>query len=81
MLDEAEIIAISSNPSDLPDSKKEFPHRITLQNFGFVSNKSTSPTNNYPINKTKRSTYALLSYIQILNYIPGKNEGSKQMSF
>ncbi|XP_032686038.1 uncharacterized protein LOC116851091 isoform X2 [Odontomachus brunneus] len=53
ILDEAEIIAISSGPS-LPDSNKECSQRTTLQSFGFTSNRSVSPTNNYPINKMKR---------------------------
>lgn len=58
ILDETEIIAISSNPS-LPDNNKECFQGTTLQNFGFTNNKSISPANNYVTNKIKRSTYIL----------------------
>ncbi|XP_014483996.1 PREDICTED: uncharacterized protein LOC106749241 isoform X2 [Dinoponera quadriceps] len=56
ILDEAEIIAISSSPS-LPDNNKEGFQRTTLQNFGFTSNRSVSPTNNYPTNRIKRRKF------------------------
>lgn len=54
--DEVQVIAISSS-SQLSDNNVENAYKTTLQNFGFTSNKNISPTSNWPINKTKRSTY------------------------
>jgi len=58
--DEIQIMGISS-PS-LSDSNAEQSHKTTLQNFGFISDRNVTPTNNLPINKTKRSTYLYIYY-------------------
>ncbi|XP_012522991.2 uncharacterized protein PF11_0213 [Monomorium pharaonis] len=50
--DEAQIVAISSN-SSVPDNNVECPPKMTLQSFGFSSNRNTLPTNNWP-NKSKK---------------------------
>jgi len=55
--DEAQIVAISSNPS-VPDNNAECSHKATLQNFGFSSSKNVLPANNWP-SKTKKSNYIL----------------------
>jgi hypothetical protein len=53
---ETQMMAISSSPS-LSDSNAEQSHKTTLQNFGLIDDGNVTPTNNLPINKTKRSTY------------------------
>lgn len=54
--DEAQIVAISSNPS--VSDNAECPQKATLQSFGFSSSRNTIPTNNWPT-KTKKSNYIL----------------------
>jgi len=56
--DEAQIVAISSNPS-VPDNNAECPQKATLQNFGFSSSRNVLPANNWLISKTKKSNYIL----------------------
>ncbi|KAL0118191.1 hypothetical protein PUN28_009097 [Cardiocondyla obscurior] len=51
--DEAQIVAISSNPLASNDNT-ECLKKSTLQSFGFSSNKNTLPINNWPTNKAKR---------------------------
>ncbi|XP_020293075.1 uncharacterized protein LOC109859331 [Pseudomyrmex gracilis] len=50
--DEAQIAAISSSPSSLPNA--EYCHKTTLQNFGFTSNRNVSPVNSWPATKIKK---------------------------
>lgn len=60
--DEAQIVAISSNPS-VSDNNAECPQKATLQSFGFSSSKNILPTNNWPTSKTKKSNYILINTV------------------
>lgn len=62
--DEAQIVAISSSPSSLPDTNTESCQKTTLQSFGFTSSRSMSPVSSWPVTKNKRSTYFIYIHMQ-----------------
>lgn len=64
--DEAQIVTISSDPS-VSDNNAECLQKMTLQSFGFSSNRNIIPTNNWPTSKTKKSNYILTAIDKFYN--------------